>query len=67
MAALSLVTAFSILTLPDTRKTTQPQTIEDLRQIMKPRNKKKKPEMTEQRNEAFQPDSRVENDKEDEE
>lgn len=51
MASLSVVTAFSVLTLPDTRTTSQPQTSEDLRQMMGSKGRKK--EEQGHQNEAF--------------
>ncbi|PIK39106.1 putative organic cation transporter protein-like [Apostichopus japonicus] len=56
MAVLSLTTAVSILTLPDTRSTPQPQTTEDLRQIMNS-SKRKKSEKKGQDNEAYDSNS----------
>ncbi|KAJ8029765.1 Solute carrier family 22 member 2 [Holothuria leucospilota] len=53
MASISFVTAFSALTLPDTRKTVQPQNTADLKQIM---NSRKKSSMGVENN-AFEEDT----------
>lgn len=57
MASLCIVSATGVLTLPDTRKTTQPQNIEDLRLIMKSRNKRQKKHQQGHDNKAFEPES----------
>lgn len=57
MAAFSLVNAITVLTLPDTRKTPQPQDKDDLRQIMKLKRKRTSTQKTGQENDAFEPDS----------